>query len=199
LKEFIACALISATSFICAEIAKVYFGIELARLLMLIVSGIFALVTVALGVNETARATVQHVKDLRYAWFKPSIDFAHSLRGLPPYGMELVGKFSFLEISGLLGDQGLLWTVRFAGGDVELELIRQFLVMSQETEPFLFPIREHGHFAFRDWVDVEAKLTILTNGIISRGWADRSAGPFPTKLKEGITVKQLSDIFEVNL
>lgn len=67
---------------------------------------------------------------------------------------------------------------------------------------YLWPVRDHtsSHWtAWKDFVDVEEKLRVVTDGLIYFGYAEKASGRYSAKLAAGVTFEQLADYFRVEL
>lgn len=147
-------------------------------------------------------ATVR-IQKYRYAQVIDVVSLANSVKGLTAAQTEFVKSRSILEITAISGDSGLFWRVRFPGGDVELEMIGEFLRASLECPGgYLWPVRDHtsAHWtAWKDYIDVEEKLRIITDGLVYFGFAEKASGKYAAKVAEGKTLEDLADYFRVEL
>ena len=143
---------------------------------------------------------IDRIRDLGFARLRPTMELANSLIGQSPGSLDLLSRHAILDVRGLLGEDQVLWTVKFLHGDMPLDFIGLFLTMSQDTAPFLWPVRRHDEIVFKDYVNVEDKLTQCTKEFILRGWAEQHAGPYAAKLKDGITLDYLADrVFQIEI
>jgi len=195
---------------LCAFMASVCFGlvlkIELPSWLsfILVIMGIaFSVVAIVMAVEYIDTAYANHLRNYEMAKVEPSILLLNTLKGCSPSELDYASRFTTWDITGMLGNDGQLdyvsWTLHLPGDDIPLELFRLFLLMSTQTEPYLFPISRHDEVVFKDYINVEKRLTIITNEIIRRGWADKSTGPYAARLKPHMTVNKIADILEVDL
>jgi len=102
------------------------------------------------------------------------IQLADTLRGLTPRQTEIIDKYDQLAIIGSFGiSNRVAWYVKGIRLDVPLELLQDFLIMSQETDPRLLPIREHTQFTKETgWTNAEENLTEATRILINAGLAE---------------------------
>lgn len=140
----------------------IFFGIMSAANLISFVS--------AIRIREMGRARIAAPEALALA-----------LKGLTPAQTDMVARHDVIEIAGILNNDGIIWNIKAPGGDIPWEFMGDFLRKSQETEPYLWPIRQHDEL---DWQDSEHLCTISTNLLIHspEGWAEKAAGPYSARL-----------------
>lgn len=170
----------------------------------LTMAGIFIGVASVFGmVDWIVYLTTARLQRFRYALVADTVTLANSLKGLTTGQLEFVKSRSILEINGISGDSGIFWWVRFPGGDVELEFVAEFLRASLECPAgYLWPVRDHTstHWtAWKDFVNVEEKLRVVTDGLIYFGYAEKASGRYSAKLAPGVTFEVLADYFRVEL
>lgn len=154
-------------------------------------------------VNWAMHTVAVRMKELRYARVADAATLLDRVKGVTTSQLEFVDRQIHMEIFGIPGDTGIIWRVRFPGGDVDLEFVAEFLRASLEVpEPYLWPVNQHtsSHWlAWKDFMNVEEKLTIVTNGLKYFERADDAAGRYSAKLKPGITIYDLAKEFRVEL
>lgn len=171
---------------------------------VLAMAAIFIFVAALLKVVDwIVYQSTQRIQKFRYAMVADTVSLANSVKGLTAAQVEFVKSRSVLEVSAIQGDSRLFWRVRFPGGDVELEFVEEFLRASMECPAgYLWPVRDHtsSHWtAWKDFVDVEEKLRVVTDGLIYFGYAEKASGRYSAKLAAGVTFEQLADYFRVEL
>ena len=92
---------------------------------------------------------------------------------------ELVSRHDIVAISGLIGSEGVEWTIRAPGGDIPWDFMSDFLDKSKETNPYLWPVRKHDEM---DWQNSEHLCSLATDLIKAQGWAEKSSGPYAARL-----------------
>ena len=170
--------------------------VEMSEPLRLIAAGVavlFAAVTIVEIPDALAGKVADRVKDFQDARIMPLVIMAQEMKGLTNGQTDLLAQYSVPKIMGVLGDDRMLWTVKFIGGDVPLDLVLTFIDMSREKEPFLWPVREHEHFAFRQYLNAEKSLQVVTDGFIFNGWAEKAGGPYPARLKRGVSLDLIEE------
>ena len=99
----------------------------------------------------------------------------------------------------MLNDTGILWRINFPARLVELELLETLLLLSLDTVPYSFPVREHQSRDFDGFVNVEKKLSMITRSFIDRGWLTKAEGPYPAKLAPNVTFEEIGDKFGLDI
>ena len=158
-------------------------------ILLRLLAMIFIVIAFITTLDWSAHHISARLKDLNYARTSHAIQLATALKGLTIKQTEMVARHDILEISGLIGDEGVIaWTVRAPGGDIPLEFIQDYLEMSLETQPYLWPVREHMEIKRRyEWRNAEGLAKATTDLFIyTLGWAEKSAGPYPAKLNRSM-------------
>ena len=154
-------------------------------------------------VDWAVHETSTRIKEMRWAQVADAVQLSNAVKGLSTAQVEFVRSQTVAEVFGIPGDDGMLWRIRFPGGDVELEFIEEFLRASMEVPgDYLWPVRDHtsAHWvAWKDFMDVELKLRILTDGLVHFGKADPATGRYSAKLKPGVTIGDLAEWFRVDL
>jgi hypothetical protein len=72
---------------------------------------------------------------------------ALALNGLPLKAIEYMNRNDLIKIGSYLRKDGVWKVIHAPGGDIPEEFMYDFLVKSTETEPYLWPVREHDVFA----------------------------------------------------
>jgi hypothetical protein len=160
---------------------KVTWWSEWLRMFLVFGASIFLFFGIASTINLVAFVSAARIRELNRARVAGVHDLAIALKGLTPKQTDMVARHDVIEIAGILGNDSLEWTIHAPGGDIPWEFMVDFLRKSQETEPYLWPIRKHDEL---DWQDSENQCTIATNLLIHsrEGWAEKAAGPYSAKL-----------------
>jgi len=168
----------------------------------LVVMGIiFAVIAIFYAIEYIDATYTEHIRMRELAKVEAPMLFLQVANASGPAQLDAMRRFQTWDISGTIGNDGVqdfvTYTLHLPQDDIPLELLRLFLVMSDD--PFLCPIDRHDDVIFKDFINVEKRLTVLTNEFIRRGWADKASGPYPARLKSHLTIEHIADIFEVEL
>ncbi len=182
-------ALLAAALFILALRDVRFFGHpipEWLKFLFLVCGIVFGFFAVIEAVSYMMKIFAMRVEDIREAWYRPPAELARELRGLSSEAVGIVGRHDILKIVGMVSDSGPLWTIKCPDGkDVPWEFIEAFFVKSQETEPYLWPIREADQIP-GSWPNAARLATSVTELILhpptGGDWALPASGRYAAKL-----------------
>lgn len=182
-------ALLAAALFILALRDVRIFGHPIPdwlKFLFLVSGAVFAFFAIIDSISYMMKLFALRVEDIREAWFRPSAELARELRGLNPEAVSIVGRHDILKIVGMVSESGPLWAIKCPDGkDIPWEFIDEFLRKSQETEPYLWPIREADQIP-GNWPSAARMATSVTDLILhpptGGDWAMPAAGRYAAKL-----------------
>ena len=149
------------------------------RAFLMACSFIFGVAGAVTALNLLAHMASIRIKEINRARVEGSRALAFAIQGLTMQQTELVARHDIVAISGLIGSEGVEWTIRAPGGDIPWDFMSDFLNKSQETKPYLFPIRRHDEL---DWRNSEQLCSLATDLIKAQGWAERASGPYAARL-----------------
>ena len=169
-------------------------------LFLVVVGIIFSVVAVVCAIEYLDSAVTEHLRARNMALIEPTILGAQAVKGCSPAELDYLARVALWDITAVWGsDDIVIETLRLPGCDMPMGLVETFLRVSQDTEPHLCPVSHHDSVVFKDYVDVEKKLTIFTKTLIRKGWCEEAAGPYSARLKQGKTLEQLADVLGVEL
>jgi len=177
LRDSVLYLLVSA---LCAYLADRY-----ESLLAVAGTVIFGSAGVVMLVNWMVHEYSLRLRDVNKAKTEGTTTIAYALKGLTMQQTDIVARHDMVTIAGLVGSDGVQWVIKAPGGDIPWRFMVDFLVKTQETNPYLFPIRRHDEF---DWPNSEQLCTLATNLIKSCGWAERASGPYAARLTTSLAV-----------
>jgi len=159
------------------------------RMLLQILAILFVVIAIITTLDWSTHQATARMKEYNYARTSHAVQLASALKGLTIRQTEIVARYDVLEARGLMGEDGrIAWTIAAPGGDIPLAFIQDFLILSKETAPYLFPIREHEEIKKRfEWRNAESMAKATTDLFIyTLGWADKATGPYPAKLNRSL-------------
>ena len=155
------------------------------RAFLMLCAVIFGAAGALTGWNWIAHNASYRISALSKARVQGSYVLAVALQGLTIKQTDLVARHDVVGISGIVGDKEVEWTIRAPGGDIPWGFMADFLEKSIETDPYLWPVRKHDELG---WPDSENLCTITTDLIKSKGWAERSSGPYAARLTTALGI-----------
>lgn len=107
----------------------------------------------------------------------PAVQFAYALKGLTMAQTDLVQRQMETIIFGIPGDPGPEWYIRGNTMDIPLLFVMDFFEWSQQTAPYLWPVRD-GHLigGGDGWKNGVQYAQDLTNLLVKNGYAAPAAG-----------------------
>jgi hypothetical protein len=158
---------------------KVSFLPDWMRAFLVACAVIFGVAGAATALNWLSHMTSIRIKEINKARVEGSRALAFAIQGLTMQQTELVARHDIVAISGLIGNEGIEWTIRAPGGDIPWGFMSDFLDKSKETNPYLWPVRKHDEL---NWQNSEHLCSLATDLIKSQGWAERASGPYAARL-----------------
>ena len=164
---------------------KVTFLPDWLRTFFMACAFIFGVWGTLTALNLLTYWTGLRIKEINKARYEGTTALAYAIKGLTMQQTELVARHDVLAISGILGDDDIIWEIRAPGGDIPWDFMADFLEKSVETQPYLWPVRKHEHLG---WPNSEHLCAITTDLIKSKGWAEKSSGPYAAKLTTSLEI-----------
>lgn len=137
--------------------------------------GFFATATLIIAAMEIYARLIFQINDAR-SW--ATVRVSQSFHGLGTKALEIIERYETLPVEGLLGNIGRVsWSVHAPLGNVPLQAFQDFLEMSNESKPYLWPIHQHSKFYDKyEWSNSEWLLTNMTHALVDAGWATAEEG-----------------------
>jgi len=110
-----------------------------------------------------------------------------ALKGLNSTAIDLIARHDALKIGAYLSKDSVLRVIHAPGGDIPEDYMYEFLVKSLETEPYLWPVRDHDVF---DWPKSEKMCERITDCLIYEPvkLARKAAGSHSAELKVSVEI-----------
>ncbi len=127
------------------------------------------------------------IRERGKAKFAGIVAAGEALGGLNSNAIDLIARRDVLEIGAQLRQDSVWRVIHAPGGDVPEEFMYEFLVKSLETEPYLWPVREHDVF---EWPESEKLCTLATDCLIHQpvNLARKAAGTHSAELKMSVEI-----------
>lgn len=143
------------------------------RLFVVLLAIVFGAAGVATMFDWLSHNMAQRLREINTARTWGAVNLANAFRGLTAAQTESVLAGEKVGMLLIPSDDEPMLFVRGLTRSIPWDTVEEFLQLSVQTEPFLYPVREFGNEAF---------ATDLTNLIVSRGWANAATGPYSAKL-----------------
>lgn len=159
------------------------------RMLSLLVAIIFGVVFVVSALDWMVYRTSERIRDIEMSRVAGVVQLAHAMQGLNTNALDIVARHDVTKIVGLVGETEILWVVKCPDMDVPFDFVQEYLIWSQNTAPYLWPISQAhmvGVYSKEDkpWPNCERLATAFTDLLVKiEQLAEPAIGPQPAKLK----------------
>ncbi len=174
-----------------ALLASIAWGVDTLavwqRMFLVAAVWIFAYLGLVTHVNWVYHEATNRIRERGKAKFAGIEVAGAALRGLNSTAIDLIARHDTLKIGAYLSRDSVLRVIHAPGGDIPEEFMYEFLVKSLETEPYLWPVREHDVF---DWPKSEEMCERITDCLIYEpvNLARKAAGNHAAELKVSVEI-----------
>ena len=150
---------------------------------------------IAETINYLAYSFDNRFREFNEAKVYGQVMLASALKGLTAAQTDILTRYGMMTAVGIVGQNEIIWSIRAPGGDLPLGFCQDFLELSAQSLPYLWPVRKHE--ALKEWLNSEQLCTIFTDLCIHRDWAEKSSGPYSARLR--VPLKEVADKFGLEM